>query len=94
MDKNQMLNVSDTTSPSAATTGEEQLRRENAELRQDNEDLRASAVWWKTLYEEALRRCSDSEPRAGYRPDVRFQMKSPGRSGASGSGATATRRAL
>ena len=30
-------------------------------LRADNEDLRASAILWKTLYEEAQRRCVELE---------------------------------
>ena len=41
------------------------VRRENAMLREDNDDLRASALWWKTLYEDALRRLNEVgvEPR-------------------------------
>jgi hypothetical protein len=37
------------------------LARENAALLEDNEDLRASALWWKALYEESQRRCADLE---------------------------------
>jgi hypothetical protein len=45
------------------------LQRQLAALREDNEDLRASALWWKALYEEAQRRCADleSSPRASAR---------------------------
>jgi hypothetical protein len=39
-------------------TSDEQteLRREIVVLREDAEDLRASAVWWRTLYEQAIER--------------------------------------
>jgi hypothetical protein len=57
------------------------LRRQNAALLEDNEDLRASALWWKALYEESQRRCADleSSPKARVtsRLDVRFAMPSP-----------------
>ena len=47
-------------------------------LRVDNEDLRASAILWKTLYEEAQRRCVELENalkgRAPTRVDVRFPL--------------------
>ena len=47
-------------------------------LRADNEDLRASAILWKTLYEEAQRRCVELENaltgRTPTRVDVRFPL--------------------
>ena len=56
------------------------LQRQIAALREDNEDLRASALWWQALYEEAQRRCADLEglprARATARIDSRFPMAS------------------
>jgi hypothetical protein len=56
------------------------LQRENAALLEDNEDLRASALWWKALYEESQRRCVDLESstngRAASRVEVRFPVPS------------------
>jgi len=56
------------------------LQRQIAALREDNEDLRASALWWKALYDEAQRRCADFEglprARATARVDPRFPMTS------------------
>jgi hypothetical protein len=66
MDQTQMLNAA--------------LQRQNAALRDDNEDLRASALWWKALYEEAQRRCAGLETapkaRVTSRNDVRLGMPS------------------
>ena len=47
-------------------TSDEQtdLRREITVLREEAEDLRASAVWWRTLYEEAIRRRGELEAAA------------------------------
>ena len=59
---------------------ESALRRQNAALLEDNEDLRASALWWKALYEGVQRRHVDveSSPKARMtsRVDVRFAMPS------------------
>jgi hypothetical protein len=56
------------------------LLRENVALLEDNEDLRASALWWKALYEEAQRRYADLESstkaRVTSRVEVRFPMPS------------------
>ena len=56
------------------------LKRQNAALLDDNEDLRASALWWKALYEDAQHRCADLEsvPKARVTPrvDVHFAMPS------------------
>ena len=56
------------------------LQRQNAALLEDNEDLRASALWWKALYEESQRRQTDMESspkaRVGSRLDVRFPRPS------------------
>jgi hypothetical protein len=41
-----------------------ELRREIFVLREDAEDLRASATWWRRLYEEAVRRRAEAEARA------------------------------
>ena len=38
-----------------------ELRREIAVLQEDAEDLRASAIWWRTLYERAIRRSAPSD---------------------------------
>jgi len=38
-----------------------ELRREIAVLQEDAEDLRASAIWWRTLYERAIRRSELSD---------------------------------
>jgi hypothetical protein len=87
MDKRQMLDtphveVQDVV-PDEESTLQRQiaaLRRQIAALCEDNEDLRASALWWKALYEEAQRRCADlgSSPkaRASSRVDQRFRMPS------------------
>jgi hypothetical protein len=95
MDKNQMKDPQGV-SPLAVTDDEaSKLRRENAALREDNEDLRASALWWKALYEEALRRLADTEPspkvRISSRHDVHLQMTSPGESDTPRVGAGITR---
>jgi hypothetical protein len=39
----------------------EQLRVEVKQLRQDNEDLRESALWWQRLYEAAIERMNGSQ---------------------------------
>jgi hypothetical protein len=71
------------------------LQRQNAALLEDNEDLRASALWWKALYEEAQRRHADLETstkaRVTSRVEVRFPMSSPSPAHAPRPGA-ATRR--
>lgn len=36
-----------------------ELRQEIAVLREDAEDLRASASWWRRLYEAAIQRRAD-----------------------------------
>jgi hypothetical protein len=84
--------------PDVAGDEASRLRRENADLREDNEDLRASALWWKALYEEALRRLADPETspkgRASSHTDVHLRVKSPGESGASRAGAAEISRPL
>jgi hypothetical protein len=71
------------------------LQRQNAALHDDNEDLRASALWWKALYEEAQRRCADLESstkaRVTSRVEVRFPLPSSSPTHAARPGA-ATRR--
>jgi hypothetical protein len=37
------------------------LRQETARLQEDNDDLRASAFYWKQLYEAAVKRANDLE---------------------------------
>jgi hypothetical protein len=80
MDKRQMLDMPHAESRDVTTHEESTLQRQIAALREDNEDLRASALWWKALYEEAQRRCADLESspkaRASSRVDVRFTMPS------------------
>jgi len=68
------------------------LQRQIAALREDNEDLRASALWWKALYEEAQRRYADLENSPKARPSARvnprFRMTSSSSAHASRPGAT------
>ncbi len=84
MDKRHMLDMPHAESHDVGTDEESTLRqnaalrRQIAALSEDNEDLRASALWWKALYEEAQRRCADLESspkaRSGSRLDQRFRM--------------------
>ena len=67
---------------SQAVVADEQesaLLRQNKQVQEDNADLRASALWWKTLYEEAQRRYVDLEntltARANERAEVRFALR-------------------
>jgi hypothetical protein len=80
MDKRQMLDMPRAESQDVAIGEQSTLQRQNAALLEDNEDLRASASWWKALYEEALRRYADLQsspkPRVTSRVDVRFPMSS------------------
>jgi hypothetical protein len=100
MEKRQMLDLlrlnSERVAPAAESTLQRDnaaLQRQNAVLLDDNEDLRASALWWKALYEEALRRCADlehSSPKARVtsRMDVRFPVSSSSSAHALRPGAT------
>jgi hypothetical protein len=92
MEKRQMLDVPHVDTQDVVTDEESTLRRQVAALREDNEDLRASALWWKALYEEAQRRCADlessSKARANARLDPRFTMTSPSSAHAPRPGAT------
>jgi hypothetical protein len=78
MNNNQILDVPQVGSQDVVAE-EEPALRQSAELREDNADLRASALWWKTLYEDAQRRCADLEKtltaRANDRVEVRFPMR-------------------
>ena len=78
MNNNQMLDVPHVGSQDVVAD-EESVVRENAALREDNADLRASALWWKTLYEDAQRRYADLErtltAHASTRVEVRFPMR-------------------
>ena len=88
MDKREMLDMPHVEAQDVVTDEESTLHYQNAALRrrvaalcEDNEDLRASALWWKALYEEAQRRCADleSSPKAARisnRVDPRLTMKS------------------
>lgn len=70
MNKKQMIDA-------AVRVGAQDVARVDV-LRSDNEDLRASAILWKTLYEAAQRRCVELENalrgRAPARVDVRFPL--------------------
>jgi len=98
MDEKQMLDTPHVDTQDVVTDEESSLRGQNAALRrhiaalrEDNEDLRASALWWKALYEEAQRRSADLEstPKARItRVDVRFPMPSSSPAHAPRSGAT------
>ena len=48
---------------------ESAVLEENARLREENEDLRASAVRWRQLYENALRRYDEREDELAKRPN-------------------------
>ena len=80
MDKIQMLDTPHARTQDVVIDEGSGLQRQIAALREDNEDLRASALWWKALYEEAQRRCADLEglPRARVTAhlDPRFPMTS------------------
>lgn len=90
MDQRQMLHMPRVESHDVALA-ESTLKRQNAALLEDNEDLRASALWWKALYEEALRRYADLESsprrRIPSRVDARFSMASSSAAHAPRSGA-------
>lgn len=99
MDEGQMLDMPRVESPDVAIDEDFTLQRQNAALQrqnaallEDNEDLRASALWWKALYEESQRRCADleSSPKARVtsRVDVRFPMPSSSPAHAPRPGAT------
>jgi hypothetical protein len=49
--------------PSGLTGAQLGERAEIARLREDNDDLRGSAFYWKRLYEAALRRVNELELR-------------------------------
>src|SRR5262245_15769305 len=91
MDQRQMLHMPRVESHDVAIA-ETTLQRQNAALREDNEDLRASALWWKALYEEALHRYADLESspkrRIASRVDARFSMASSSAAHAHRAGAT------
>ena len=82
MNKRQQPEVSHVESFDFVIDEHSALQRENAALLEDNEDLRASALWWKALYEESQRRCADLETstraRVTSRVEVRFPVPSSG----------------
>jgi hypothetical protein len=92
MDEGQMLDRPHVESQDVVPDEESTLQRQIAALREDNEDLRASALWWKALYEEAQLRCADLESspkaRASSRVDVCFRMPSSSPAHAPRPGAT------
>jgi len=99
MDKREMLDMPHVGVQDVATDEESTPRHQNAALgrqvaalREDNEDLRASALWWKALYEEAQRRYADLENSPKARPSARvnprFRMTSSSSAHASRPGAT------
>jgi len=79
MKNNQIVDVPQVGLHAVAAEEESVLLRQNNELQEDNADLRASALWWKTLYEEAQRRYADLEKtltaRANDRMEVRFPLR-------------------
>jgi hypothetical protein len=80
MDERQRRGMSHVESHGFLIDEQSALQRQNAALLDDNEDLRASASWWKALYEEAQRRCADLESVTNARVtspvEVRFPMPS------------------
>jgi len=99
MDKQQMLDMPHLDSQNVVINEEATLdcqnaalERQNAALQEDNEDLRASALWWRTLYEEAQRRLADLESspkaRGTSRGDVRLPRPSSKAAHAPWAGAT------
>ena len=77
MKNNQILDVPQVGSQAVVAEEKSVLLRQNNELQEDNADLRASALWWKTLYEEAQRRYADLEvmARANDGVEVRFPLR-------------------
>ena len=59
---------------------DDQLYAEVARLREVNDDLRASALWWKQLYETAMVRRRDADA-ALFREDSRLEWLGSGDSG-------------
>lgn len=59
----------------------DELRAEIRRLREDNADLRASALRWEELYEAALAKTTDQRPgsrtrrRAGHSADVSVRRR-------------------
>ena len=84
----------------SAVTGDEmsELQRENIALRQDNEDLRASAIWWEMLYEQAQQRCaaleSSSKMRVSSHVERRMPLKSANRATSPRAGTDVPTRSL
>lgn len=63
----------------ASAMATDDLRAEVARLRDVNDDLRASALWWKQLYEAAMMRGRDAD--APLLPqDVRVELQASGHS--------------
>jgi hypothetical protein len=96
MNKKQRPDVSYVESPDLLSDEHSTLQRQHAALLEDNEDLRASALWWKALYEESQRRCADLESstratRVTSRVELRFPLRSSASARAPRRGA-ATRR--
>ena len=84
MDNTHMLDMPHVESQDIAADEDSSLLRqnaalqcENAALHEDNEDLRASALWWKALYEEARRRCADLESAPKSRLSSRVDSRLP-----------------
>ena len=56
---------------------DDQLYAEVARLREVNDDLRASALWWKQLYEAAITRGRDVDAPL-LREDVGLELQASG----------------
>lgn len=71
--------MKDSPSNAAAMSTDDALCAEVARLRDVNDDLRASALWWKQLYEAAMMRGRDAD--APLLPqDVRVELQASGHS--------------
>jgi hypothetical protein len=77
MENKKMLDRPHVGSQHVVTDEESTLHHQNAALREDNEDLRASALWWKALYEEAQRRCADMESSPRVRVSSLMEVRFP-----------------
>lgn len=103
MEKGQMLDMLHVESQDTVIDEQSILARQNAALehqiaalREDNEDLRASALWWKALYEQAQCRCADleSSPKGRVTSPVDLRRPMPSSSPAHAPRAAATTRPL
>jgi len=66
--------MKDNLSNASAMSTDDDLWAEVARLREVNDDLRASALWWKQLYEAAMARGHDADTSV-LPGDVRLELQ-------------------